>query len=233
MIDNWSRTAEQIMLAAIESKVRVLAITSATPAAGVSTVSAGLAAALARSGRNTLLIDLTAPINADTHAAGWAPGEPLSADAILVTDANLATLTVAPTTANQALFSNVDLLQKAFQRDLAAYAHVIIDLPAMQETDAARLSPVAAARAADAVVLVALTGLTGRAELAEASHHLRQVGANLSGLVLNDQYCATLGEEIADVSYRRLGGTFPRMAHWIAQKAMATPYLGRNFRIVR
>jgi Mrp family chromosome partitioning ATPase len=233
MMDDWSRTAEQMMLSIVESKARVLAVTSAIPAAGVSTVASGLAAAFARSGRKALLIDLTGTSDSAAPAVDWAPGEPLTADAIHLVAENLSRMSVLPTPANRALFGNVEFFQKAFQRDLASYAHIILDLPAVLDTDTNRVSPVAAARAADAVVLVGLTGLTNRAELAEATQALRQVGANIAGVVLNDQYCATLGEEIADVSYNRLGHFLPRLAHWIAQKALATPYLGRNFRIVR
>ena len=233
MIDDWSRTAEQVMLSILESKARVLAITSAIPAAGVSTVAEGLATAFARSGRKALLIDMTGTVDSGAAADSWAPGEPLAQDAVHTVSENLSRLSVVPTSANRALFGNVELFQKAFQRDLASYAHIVLDLPAVLETDAARLNPAAAARAADAVILVGLTGLTNRAELTEATQALRQVGANVAGLVLNDQYCATLGEEIADVSYNRLGQIAPRAAHWIAQKALATRYLGRNFRIVR
>ncbi len=233
MIDDWSRTAEQIMLSIVESKARVLAVTSAIPAAGVSTVASGLAAAFARSGRKALLIDLTSPVDAAATVDTWVPGEPLGAEAVRAIGENLARLVVVPTPANRALFSNVELFQKAFQRDLVSYTHIVLDLPAVLETDTARLNPSAAARAADAVILVGLTGLTSRSELAEATQALRQVGANVAGLVLNDQYCATLGEEIADVSYNRLGHVIPRTAHWIAQKALASRYLGRNFRIVR
>jgi Mrp family chromosome partitioning ATPase len=232
MMDDWSRAAEQMMLSILESKARVLAVTSAIPAAGVSTVASGLASAFARSGRKSLLIDLTGTTANGLPPVDWAPGEPIGTDAIHPVSENLSRLSVAPTPANRALFGNVEFFQKTFQRDLASYAHIILDLPAVLETDSDRVSPVAAARAADAVVIVGLTGLTNRAELAEATQALRQVGANVAGLVLNDQYCATLGEEIADVSYTRLG-FMPRLAHWIAQKALATPYLGRNFRIVR
>jgi Mrp family chromosome partitioning ATPase len=233
MMENWSRAAEQMMLSILESKARVLAVTSAIPAAGVSTVAGGLAGAFARSGRKTLLIELTGTPASGVLPVDWAPGEPLAADAVRPVSEHLSRLSVTPTPANRALFSNVEFFQKTFQRDLASYAHIILDLPAVLETDTDRVSPVAAARAADAVVIVGLTGLTNRAELAEATQALRQAGANVAGLVLNDQYCATLGEEIADVSYTRLGGFLPRLAHWIAQKALATPYLGRNFRIVR
>jgi Mrp family chromosome partitioning ATPase len=189
MMEDWSRTAEQMMLSILESKARVLAVTSAIPAAGVSTIANGLASAFARSGRKSLLIDLTGTTVNGMPPVDWAPGEPLAADAIRFVSDNLSHLSVAPTPANRALFSNVEYFQKTFQRDLASYAHIILDLPAVLETDADRVSPVAAARAADAVVLVGLTGLTNRAELAEATQALRQVGANVAGLVLNDQYC--------------------------------------------
>ena len=176
---------------------------------------------------------LSDPVRGDGRIGGWAPGEPVPADAIRVGDDGVPVLTVLPSAATRALFSNVDLLTKSFQRDLASFSNIILDLPPVDNSASEGLNPVAAARAADAVFLVGLTGLTYRTEMAEASQKLRQVGANVTGVILNDQFCATLGEEIADVSYSRLGRAFPRIAHWIAQKALSIPYLGQNFRIVR
>ena len=233
MMDDWSRVAEQVMLSAVENKIRSLAITSAKSGAGVSTLAQGLATAFARSGRKTLLVDMTVPVRVDGRIGGWTAGEPLPADAIKLKNDGVSVLEVVASAANRSMFSNVELLQKSFQRDLASYACIVIDLPAVDDSETDRLNPIAAARAADAVLLVGLTGITERGELAEATQKLRQVGANLTGIVMNDQYCATLGEEIADESYTRLGRYFPRAAHWIAQKALATNYFGRNFRIVR
>jgi Mrp family chromosome partitioning ATPase len=233
MMDDWSRTAEQIMLSALESKIRTLAVTSVSNGAGVSTVANGLAIAFSRSGRKTLLVDLTEPVRDGDVAVRWSPGEPLPQDAVAHGSGTLAILSVVPTAANRALFGNVDVLQKVFQRDLAAYSNIVIDLPAVDDENAARLNPLAAARAADAVIMVALTGLVRRAELEAAAQKLKQVGANLTGLILNDQYCATLGEEIADVTYNRLGRIFPKLAHRLAQKALASAYLNRDFKIVR
>ena len=230
---DWSRTAEQMMLAAVESKIRVLAVTSVHSGSGVSTAARGLAVACARSGRKTLLIDLTATVQPADLAGAWSPGAPLPPDAVRSSDDGLSVLTVVPTSTNRTLFGNVELLQKVFQRDLAGFATIIVELPAVGNEEAERLNPVAAARAADAVVLVALTGLTTRDELSDGTQRLRQVGATIAGIVLNDRYCATLGEEIADVSYTRLGRVVPRLADWIAQKALANSFLNRNFRIVR
>ena len=233
MIDDWSRTAEQLMLSTIEGKIRVLAITSPIAWAGTSTVAAGLAEAFARAKRKTLLINLSAPVSAQDFGGDWAPGRPLPPDAIKVGNDGMATLSIAATPLNRAEFGNVERLVKFFQHDLASYDTIILDLPAIGDASRDTINPVAAARAADAIFLVGLTGLTLRAEMAETVQKLRQVGANVTGVILNDQFCATLGEEIADVSYTRLGRRFPRVAQWIAQKALTASALGNHFRIVR
>jgi Mrp family chromosome partitioning ATPase len=232
MIDDWSRTAEQLMLSTIESKIRVVAITSPVGGAGTSTVAIGLAQAFAQAKRKTLLIDFSTSAQDDV-TGDWAPGKPLPPDAIKVGSGGLAVLTAAVTPSNRAVFGNIDLLAKFFQHDLASYDSIILDLPAIDAASQTAINPVAAARAADAVFLVGLTGLTLRGEMTDAMQKLRQVGANVTGVVLNDQFCATLGEEIADVSYTRLGRHFPRAAQWIAHKALAAASMGQHFRIVR
>lgn len=233
MIADWSRTAEQLMLSAIESKIRVLALTSPFQGAGVTTVAQGLAAALTRAGRKTLLIDLSKTGRTEDDAADWIPGETLAANAIVIGDDGIATLAARASAAGRARFNNVDRVKHVLEQDFAGYEHIILDLAAVGDKTSEGLSPLAAARAADAVILVALTGLTYRAELAAATQALRQVGANVAGVVLNDQFCATLGEEIADVAYSRLGRWFPRTAERIARKALSIPYLAQGFRIVR
>ncbi len=233
MIDHWSRTAEQLMLSTVESKIRVVAVTSPVGGAGTSTVAMGLAQAFAQAKRQALLIDFSAPAREDAEVTDWALGKPLPPDAIKVGSDGLARLDAAVTPSNRAVFGNIDLLVKFFQHDLAAYDSIILDLPAIDGASQTAINPVAAARAADAVFLVGLTGLTLRSEMIEAVQKLRQVGANVTGVVLNDQFCATLGEEIADVSYTRLGRHFPRTAQWIAHKALAATSLGQHFRIVR
>ena len=231
MMDDWSRTAEQIMLSTIENKIRVLAITSPFRGAGVTTVASGLAAVFAQSGRKTLLVDLSGAAPAGGAAPMWVPGKPVPPDSIVSGHDGLAVLAVSPGAATRPLFNNVELLQAAFQRDFFGYASIIIDLPALDNTEAGSLNPVAIARAADAVFLVAPTGFTARDDLAAATQKLRQVGAPVSGVIMNDQYCATLGDQIAAMSQKRLARIFPRLARWITSKAHASTYLNRNFRI--
>ena len=231
MMDDWSRTAEQIMLSTIENKIRILAITSPYRGAGVTTVARGLAKVFAQSGRKTLLMDLSGAAPVGGALAEWAPGEPLPPGAIVSGPDGLAVLSVARGTTTRSHFNNVELLQAAFQRDFFGYNSIVVDLPALDNIEAGSLNPVVIARAADAVFVVALTGYTARDDLAAASQKLRQVGAPVSGVIMNDQYCATLGEEIAAVSQKRLAPIFPRLARSIASKAQSSTYLNRNFRI--
>ncbi len=233
MMADWSRTAERLMLSAIDSKIRVLALTGPFPGAGVTTVARGLAAAFTRAGRKTLLIDLSRTPDGEESASGWIPGEALAATAIVTGDDGVATLAGSVSAAGRARFSNVERVRRALEQDLASYEQIILDLAAVDGKASDGLNPLAAARAADAVILVALTGLTYRAELTASAQALRQVGANVTGVVLNDQFCATLGEEIADVAYSRLGRWFPRTAERIARRALSIPYLAQGFRIVR
>ncbi len=228
MIDDWSRAAEQLMLSTVESKIRVVAITGPVGGAGISTVASSLAKAFARSRRKTLLIDLSVPTKDEGFAAAWSPGDPLPNDAVKVGHDGLHLLTVAPTSANRALFSNVDILAKWFAQELAAFDNIVLDLPAIEDALHDTVNPVAAARASDAVFLVCLTGLTLRGEMSSAVQKLRQVGANVTGVILNDQYCVRLGEEIADVADTRLGRHFPRTAEWIGHKAKNAAFLRRT-----
>lgn len=233
MMADWSRTAEQLMLSSIEGKIRVLAITSPFRGAGVTTLAHGLAAAFNRAGRKTLLVNASADRSADEPSLGWVPGDPVAPNSVKLGDGGVFVIDASTSTTSRARFSNVERVKGAMEKDFADYAHIILDLAPVDNSPAAGLNPVAAARAADAVILVVLTGLTYRAELTSATQALRQVGANVTGVVLNDQFCATLGEEIADVAYSRIGRWLPRTAQWVARKALAIPYFAQGFRIVR
>lgn len=231
MMDDWSRIAEQVMLSTVENKIRVLAITSPAPAAGVSSVALGLASTFARSGRKTLLLDLSSGAAHGPLAVAWSPETPWHSNALMVDADGLARLAVMPSPETRALFNNVELLQAAFARDFSDYATIILDLPALEAVATDGLNPIAIARAADAVFIVAPTGRTTRDDLVSASLQLRQAGTSISGVIMNDQYCVTLGAAIADMSTARLGRIFPRLAASIARKARASTYLTRHFRV--
>lgn len=232
-MQDWSRISEQIMLSAVESRIRVLGFTSPAAGSGVSTVARVVAEAFAQAGTKTLLLDLTTPVRTDARPPLWSPGAPGAADATRVEPSGLAVLTADASIGTRALFNNIEQLQKTLQRDLATYSAIIIDLPAVADEEPTRLNPIAAARACDAVLMVCLTGHVDRSELNEATAALKPAGVNLSGLVLNDYYATTLGEEVADATYNSVGKYFPGIADKIASRVMQSRFLGERFRFIR
>lgn len=229
MTNDWSRIAEQLMLSISDSKLRIVAITGLTGGAGASTAARELAATFARAGRSTLLVDLSRPMSATAADPGVEPTSALTHAPHISNETGLAELTITPTPESLPRFSNPDRLRRVLDTDLAQYETVIIDLPPVGEIDDTAINPVAAARAADAVFLVASTGTTRRDELAAASQVLRQVGAPLAGVIMNDRDCSTLGEQLARTALHGLGPIMPRLGHHIAARALASSYLNRHF----
>ena len=76
MQQSWVRPVEQIVLPALEGKVRVLGITSPDGKVGVSMLAEAAANTLGRSGTKVLLLDLTEAIGRDDrNRPAWTPGE--------------------------------------------------------------------------------------------------------------------------------------------------------------
>jgi len=225
---DWSRTAEQIMLAAVEGKIRLLGITSPVSGSGTSTVARGVAEAYARSGHKALLLDLTANVRRDARPPRWVPGGQSAAAAVDVEPTGLAVLTADATLATKALFNNVDFLQQTLGTELSGYTAVVMDLPAVREDEDNRLNPLAAARVADAVLMVCLTGQIDRTQLGNAVETLKMAGANLAGVVLNDYFGTTFGDEVAEhLDGRSL--LVPGLSRKLAKMARSSRFLTEAF----
>ena len=224
-----ARIAEQIMLSAVESRIRVLGFTSPIAGSGVSTIARHVAEAFAHSGTKTLLLDMTAPVRGDPRAPQWLPGAPGAADAAMVEFTGLSVLAADATERTRAQFNNIESLQKTLQRDLATFGAIIVDLPSVVEEDANRLNPIAFARACDALLLVCLTGHIDRAELSEATAALKPAGVNLAGIVLNDYYATTLGAEIAEGLEKSVGKVLPQVAQRLGDRVAASRFFGERF----
>lgn len=216
------------MLSAVEGKIRLLGVTAPVSGSGVSTVARGVAEAFARSGHKTLLLDLSTDIRTDSRAPAWVPGGHSASAAIRAEPSGLATLTADTTTATRALFNNVEFLQQMLDAELASYSAIVLDLPAVREDEDKRLNPLAAARVADAVLLVCLTGQIDRGQLSDAVETLKMAGANTAGVVLNDYFGTSFGDEIADriEAKRRL---LPGLAGRLAGKFRESRFLNERF----
>ena len=93
---------------------------------------------------------------------------------------------------------------------------IVFDLPAHDEAMPAIYAPIAAS-ALEAVFLVALPNVTTNQKLLDAISWLRESDAKVAGLVVNDKFNPTLGEEIVREA-RRLRRILPFLPGFAARR---------------
>jgi hypothetical protein len=103
---------------------------------------------------------------------------------------------------------------------------IIFDLPAHDEAMPAVYGPITAL-VLDSVMLVAMPSVTPTIKLKEALSWLRESGAVIAAIVLNDRYNPTLGDEIIR-EFRRLSKYFPFLQRFVEAQVAAFPALNRH-----
>lgn len=191
--DSYQKLRSALEFLSLEGKVTSVMVTSPNPAEGKSTTSANLALAMSSVGRRTVLVDLDFR-RATVHEVFGIRQAPGLSDFVLhgvdlgqiaysLNEPGLEDLLVVPTGSvppNPASFvgtrrfvDTIDWLEE--QADM-----VLLDTPPLLAvSDAHTIS-----RHVDAVVITARVGSTTKGELMEVIGSMRQVGANLVGVVL-------------------------------------------------
>jgi capsular exopolysaccharide synthesis family protein len=175
---------------------QLLLVTSAMPGDGKSTSSSNLAMALAQQGTRTLLVDADLRRGTLHHLLG-VPQEPGLTNVLLgrstlagavstvpagVDGATLDVLAAGVFPPNPAELLGSPEAAALMQQLRAEYQAIVVDAPPLNlVADAAVL-----ARLADATVLVTRPGFTDRRALHHAAAQLQQVGAPVSGVLVND-----------------------------------------------
>ena len=175
-----------------ESPIRSLVVTSGNPSEGKTTVCVSLAIALAQSGKKVLLVDsdLRRPRLHRVFGVTLAEG----VTSVLVSDKTLAEVVVSTEVPNLDLLpcgpippNPAELLHSAHFNDflreaLSKYDRVIFDSPPLGAViDAAVLAP-----QLDGVIVVIKAESTTRDALMSALRQLKDVGAKVRGVVVND-----------------------------------------------
>ena len=182
-----------ILLSSADRPPRVILITSAKKSEGKTTLAANLAITLAQSSHKTLLIDADLRRPSVSRHFGIDPETPGLVDCLTgQKDAaqvvypsgvdNLFVIPSGPKPPNPAELIGSRTMAEVLSRFSEDYQYVLIDTPpVLPVTDAVVLS-----RIVDGVVLVVRGQDTQKQVAKDAASRLRQVGAKVLGVVLND-----------------------------------------------
>lgn len=226
MTESWTRPIEQIVLSETGQRDRIIGFTAPEPHSGVSRLSHDVAEVFALSGFNTLLVDLSPSVRdspqpvQDSPQPLWLPGTGNSRTCITRHERGFDFVTARMTVGTRFSFNNVNQIRQMLSVELADYAKVVLDLPAIHDLRSQVVNPVAGAAACDSVLLVCVRGGVTRARLKSAVELLRAAGCKLTGTVLNGENYDTSGAEISR-AVRRVFRSAPPIANWLERQALS------------
>lgn len=180
-----------ILLSRSDSRPRVIAVTSATPGEGKTTVAAHLGNAFAEAGLRTLLVEADMRKPELSRIFGIEGGKGLSlylaglvSPSPRIHETPIPNLSIAPSgpvPPNGAALLHSDRLGTFLQAAVAEYQMVIVDTPPVLTVADARIL----GTKADGIVLVVRAGRTARNLVRRAQLLLENSGAPVLGMVLN------------------------------------------------
>ncbi len=220
----WLRPVEQLVMPALENKIRVLGFTSPEAGTGVTTLARAAAEVLARSGARVLLICYASNDIAAAGATAWKPGEPGASQHIARHQDGYDVLTAEVNAQTRFLFNNAKRLRRSLVEDLADYGTIVVDLPPILEDKPDSINPLASALVCDQVVLVCANERTTRASASQAIEAARAAGVKIAGAVWNDLGVAPLGKDMARSAMSRLW-FMPKVARFLERRLSRSRFL--------
>jgi capsular exopolysaccharide synthesis family protein len=182
-----------VLLSSAGRPPRSLTFVSAEPGEGKTTVASNLSISLAQLGKRVLLVDgdMRRPcvhklFNIEDHGAGlvtFLTGEEGWNHLVRRTGVpNLDCLICGPVPPNPSELLSSDRMQQLILEAMREYQFVLIDAPPLLNVTDGRIL----ATKVDGAVLVVRGGITPQELAQQAKFHVRDVGARLIGVVLND-----------------------------------------------
>jgi len=196
------REVETVFLQTFGQGAWVVGITSVRSGSGVSTLAFALAERCQRQSR-TLLVGLADPTAAvPAQATDWVPADADVASYAIADPRGFDTLIASPTPEQSFAFRSAVSVRTMLDRLLETYESIVIDLAAVDPRERVAVPVTTVVSACDGVVVVCLAGRDTRTGLQRAATLLRQASAPLQGVVVNDRYNQTVGEEMVDGANR-------------------------------
>jgi len=222
---------ESIYAATLARGVRSLAVASASPGEGVTSLVAALAHRNLHAGRSTLIVDfnLFRPGVQRYFGIGTTPPHQGALPAPCNVDhdrspARLAVLSPQPSRSSLLQLREPGTIEQLIDDWKEEFDSILIDTSAINAVNGANLPGERAAAACDGTLLLILSGTTTETMAAAAAKKLTDAGALLLGAVLNDRDQPSLLQELIR-EIDRLRPLLPRLAGWLRRKLLGMPLL--------
>jgi non-specific protein-tyrosine kinase len=187
--EGFRRLRTSLHFVHVDRQPRVIAVTSALPNEGKTSVAVNLAAALAESGASVCLVDADLRRPSAARALGLVRDAGLTTvligvartEDVLQSAGSFSVLTSGAVPPNPTELLGTEQLRATLRSLAKDFDHVVVDTgPVLPVADAAVIGP-----AVDGYLLVVRAGQTSRSQVADAIRTLERVGTPLLGTVLN------------------------------------------------
>lgn len=219
---------EEIYNNCIGKGMRSVAITSANPEEGCSSLAYALSLRSEADGKRTLLVEVNmlhpelGDISGHLHT-DWLPS-PQSADGCIMRsdDANLDILP-APCDTDVLRFRNIANMSKLMEHWLENYDAVIFDTSPVNARNRNNIPAESICAMVDGAIIIVMAGVTRQTQFKAALDRLNQNDVSLIGIVFNDYRNPRLADEICRETHR-LDNWFPNLMHKIRRYVRKSPF---------
>ncbi len=214
------RVIEQIALTIQTSGVRSIAIGSVKHDPAWSAMARDVASVCAKAGLRSVVVD----VSGSEIGPSWIPGDGRAQPAPDADDPSIDVVSAANSIQARAAFNNRSRLSVGLTEELAGYDLVVLSLAGLGEDRDDRVNAVAAASAADGVLLVCPTNQIAQSEFQDTINAVLGAGGTIVGTVMDDRSNPMLGDDMARVAQRALG-FMPPLARWAAKRLRSSAAL--------
>lgn len=234
----YQESIEQLYRQTLAQRVTSLSICSILPGHGSTSVLRALAQRHLLAGFSTLVVDLNwrnpcvyqvLPLESDQPVLEGKEEQRLAPQLVRIADAE-AVFHGVPVVMDKSLMVRLrhpDVLKGQIEIWSSCYDSVLIDCCAVLDYHSESISPSMIAGACQASLLVLQSGRCNEHQIRTATQAFHQTGANLIGIVMNDQYHPRLIDELKR-ELRRLEFVSRRLSHWLIHKIEQFPLLSMN-----
>ena len=234
MIDlQQSVELETIYAHIIRLSLQQIAICSLQGQSGNTTLALALARRAASSGKKVLLIELnishpklhTLP---GVKPSEWLPLEQSWQRSMQLNVTDFLSLLVTPReSGHQVEFHDLDTMKSFFKQTSEKFDLVLCDCAPLLHNSGGEIAGGLICSACDSTILNILTNINTEGQLEEAREILTTNGANLAGVVMNDQFAPSLKSELIRESHR-LNRWLPRLMKTVRIKLHHSDFLNQD-----